>query len=239
MITVLFLAANPTDTARLRLDEESRAVGEALQKTEFREHFVLEKHFAVRASDLSGLLLHYKPDILHFSGHGLAENAIVLEDDAGHAQMMPAQLLSQLLATAGRNVRCAVLNACYSHAQASALVEQVGCVVGLPSEVGDRGAIAFAAAFYQALGYGQDIRTAFELGRFQATLSGVAETEQPCLKARDDSAAAVRFIPESVDTPQAAAVSQRTGISTTVLGGDVGKIVNVNTLHGGLTIGET
>ena len=48
------------------------------------------------------------------------------------------------------------------------MVEQIGCVIGMPSEVGDQTAIAFAVpAFYQALGYGQDIKTAFDLGCVQ------------------------------------------------------------------------
>lgn len=36
MIKILFLAANPTDTDRLRLDEEVRAIDEALRESEQR-----------------------------------------------------------------------------------------------------------------------------------------------------------------------------------------------------------
>jgi hypothetical protein len=57
-IKLLFLAANPTDTDRLRLDEESR------------DQFELKTHWAVRADDLQELLMRYQPDIVHFSGHG-------------------------------------------------------------------------------------------------------------------------------------------------------------------------
>lgn len=242
MITILFLAANPTDTARLRLDAESRAIEIALRETEFRDRFRLEKHYAVRVADLPGLLLRYQPDILHFSGHGLPDSAVVLEDDAGQARPVPAQVLARLLAAAGRQIRCVVLNACYSLPQASALVEQIGCVIGMPSEVGDQTAIAFAAAFYQALGYGQDINTAFELGCVQTSLAGTEDDEQPHLEIRDDAAAALRFVRAPIDRPssslQTTAGAQRSSFSTTVIGGSVGQIVNIDALEGGLTLGK-
>ena len=242
MITILFLAANPTDTARLRLDAESRAIEIALREAEFRDRFRLEKHYAVRVADLPALLLRYQPDILHFSGHGLTDNAILLEDDAGLARPVPAQVLGLLLAAAGRQVRCAVLNACYSHSQAAAMVEQIGCVIGMPSEVGDQTAIAFAAAFYQALGYGQDIKTAFDLGCVQASLAGVDGDELPHLEAQNNAATALRFVHAEIDkladSQQTEPGVQRSSFSTTVTGGSVGQIVNIDSLEGGLTLGK-
>lgn len=70
MIKILFLAANPRDTDRLRLDEEVRAIDEALRKADFRDYFELHSHGAVRIEDLQELLLRYQPQIVHFSGHG-------------------------------------------------------------------------------------------------------------------------------------------------------------------------
>ena len=56
------------------------------------------------------------------------------------------------------NIRCVVLNACYSEAQAQAIAEAIDCVVGMTSAVGDDAAIEFATAFYRALGYGEIYR---------------------------------------------------------------------------------
>ena len=49
--------------------------------------------------------------------------------------------------------------------------------------IGDRAAISFATAFYQALGYGRDVKTAFELGRAQIDLEGIPEEKTPQLLA--------------------------------------------------------
>jgi hypothetical protein len=65
-IKILFLASNPKDTDRLRLDEEMRGVDQALRQSEFRDKFDIKQHWAVRVVDLQGYFLRYKPDIIHF-----------------------------------------------------------------------------------------------------------------------------------------------------------------------------
>jgi hypothetical protein len=87
MIQVLFLGANPSDTTRLRLDEEVREIDSVLRQSEFRDMFDLQQHWAVRISDLQGLLLRHKPDIVHFSGHGSMSNEIILEDSSGTSKV--------------------------------------------------------------------------------------------------------------------------------------------------------
>jgi hypothetical protein len=47
------------------------------------------------------------------------------------------------------------LNACDSAPQAEAIVSVIDCAVGMSDEIDDSAAIAFAAAFYEALGYGR------------------------------------------------------------------------------------
>src|SRR5262249_23581093 len=151
----------PRDTDQLRLDQEMRAIDEALlQKAEFRDKFDIKQQWAVRVSDLQGHLLRYKPDIVHFSGHGSASGEIVLEDALGNSKSVSKRALSQLFAALKGNIRCVVLNACYTEQQAQAIAEHIDCVIGMSKAVGDSAAIHFSASFYQALGYGRDIDTA-------------------------------------------------------------------------------
>jgi len=49
MIEILFLAVNPLDTTRLRLDEEVRAIDQALRQANYRDQFDLRQHWAVRS----------------------------------------------------------------------------------------------------------------------------------------------------------------------------------------------
>jgi hypothetical protein len=180
-IRILFLGANPSDTTRLRLDEEIRAIDHAIRQSEFRGRFDLKQHWAVRVLDLQGYLLRHAPQILHFSGHGSAAHEIILEDNQGNSQPVSARAISQLFSVLKDNIRCVLLNACYSEQQARAIAEHIDCVIGMSKAIGDEAAINFSTAFYQALGYGRDVKTAFDLGCVQIDLEGLGEENTPKL----------------------------------------------------------
>jgi CHAT domain-containing protein len=183
-IKILFLAANPSDTGRLGLDEEMRAIDQALRETEFRELFDIEQQWAVRIGDLQGALLRFRPHIVHFSGHGTNTSELVLTNQQGGAAPVSQRALSELFMELRDNIRCVVLNACYSAAQANAIAEHIDCVVGMTKAVGDEGAIRFATAFYRALGYGRSIKTAFSLGTNEIDLEGLPDVDTPKLVAK-------------------------------------------------------
>ena len=182
-IKILFLAANPQDSVRLRLDEEIRGIEQALLQAEYRDKFAIEQEWAVRVSDLQGHLLRHQPDIVHFSGHGSEASEIILEDKTGESQTVPTRALEQLFAVLKDNIRCVVLNACYSKKQAQAIAKHIDCVIGMSKAIGDEAAINFAVAFYQALGYGKNVKTAFDLGCVQIDLQSLNEQDTPKLLA--------------------------------------------------------
>lgn len=200
-IRILFLAANPTDTTQLRLGEEVREIDAALRQAEYREHFDLRQHHAVRVADLQGLLLRHQPDILHFSGHGSDAGEIILEDGSGRAHPVTPQALGSVFAARKSNIRCVVLNACLSQAQAEAIVQHVDAVVGMAVAIGDRAAISFATAFYQALAYGESMRTAFESGTAQIDLENLGEAQTPQLIAPHADPAQIDFVSDAGPHP--------------------------------------
>jgi CHAT domain-containing protein len=185
---ILFLAANPTDTTPLRLDEEIRAIDESLLKAKFRDKFDLQQHWAVRVSDLQSCLLRHEPDIVHFSGHGATTSELMLQNEFGASHPVSTRALSRLFAILRGGIRLVVLNACYSEQQAQAVAAHIDCVIGMSRAITDPAAISFAAAFYQALGYGRDVKTAFDLGCVQLDLDNLNEQDTPRLLTRTDRA---------------------------------------------------
>ncbi len=161
---VLFLAANPTDSARLRLDAEHRAIDESLRRAARRDEFVLRTRTALRVEDLRRALLEEQPELAHFSGHGEGEAGLLLEDDAGGGQPVDTETLAELFGLAQPGIRCVLLNACYSEIQARAIARHVDYVVGMASAVEDAAAREFATAFYDGLGAGREYEQAFQLG---------------------------------------------------------------------------
>lgn len=197
IIRVLFIAANPKDTSRLRLDEEVRAIDQALMQAEFRDRFDIKQHWAVRIFDIQGYLLRHKPDIVHFSGHGSSSSEIIFEDNVGNSHPVSPSALSQLFSVLKDNIRCVVLNACYSEYQAQAIAKHIDCVIGMSRSVSDLSAIAFAASFYQALGYGRSVKTAYDLGCIQIDLDGLDEQSIPKLLTTKSDSEDVIFVSES------------------------------------------
>ena len=191
MTKLLFLAANPLDTDPLRLDEEMRAVDLALRQAGFRDQFDVRSHWAVRVGDLQELLLRHQPDIVHFSGHGSSASEIVLQDANGQAAVVPAKALNDLFRVLRDNIRCVVLNACYSADQAAGIAEQIDCVIGMSDAITDTASIEFAAAFYRALGYGRSVQDAFDLGCNQIDLAALDEAHKPVLLGAAEPASVV------------------------------------------------
>lgn len=181
MIKILFLAANPIDTVRLNLDEEVRAIDLALQQAKFRDHFDLRPHGAVHINDLQELLLRYQPDIVHFSGHGSGISELILQDGQRNAVTVPVDALSNLFKLLKNDIRCVVLNACFSDDQAKAIAQHIDCVVGMADAISDEAARTFAIAFYRALAYGRSVQAAFDLGCSQLELRRLSEAQQPKL----------------------------------------------------------
>jgi hypothetical protein len=198
-IRILFLAANPIDGEPLRLDEEMRAIDRALREAEYRDRFEIEQQWAVRIDDLQEALLRFRPDIVHFSGHGADSSEIVLQDESGAGRVVDGDALSRLFDVLRDDIRCVVLNACYSDRQATAIAEHIDCVVGMTRAVADDAAIQFATGFYRALGYGRDVQTAFDLGSNLIGLQGVPDEDVPRLVATRVKAADVTFVASSLD----------------------------------------
>lgn len=195
---ILFLAANPSGTTQLALDEECRQITEKIRAAAHRESLELITRWAVRPDDLLQHLNEHSPHVVHFSGHGTASEEIVLLDKDRNPKTVPAPALKQLFATLKDNIRVVVLNACFSKKQASAITEVVDCAIGMNKAIGDDAAIAFAAAFYQAIGFGRSVKGAFESGKSALMLEGIPEEKTPELICRMgvDPAAIVLIEPD-------------------------------------------
>jgi L-arabinose isomerase len=108
-------------------------------------------------------LLDEPPDIVHFSGHGV-EQGIILQDEYGARKVITKEALESLFEEFKDKIKCVILNACYSELQATAIRSVIPIVIGMKAEVDDEAATAFSTGFYQAIGAGKNIPTAFNLG---------------------------------------------------------------------------
>lgn len=185
---ILILAANPKDMQPLRLAQEVRDIEEGLERSQKRDQFVIVKKSAVRSRDFRRALMEVKPQIVHFCGHGLQQEGIALEDEIGKSQLVSAKALSGLFALFADQVKCVVLNACFSEEQAEAIRHHIDYVVGMKQAIGDQAAIEFAVAFYDALAAEDNVlespervEFAYRLGCNAIDMAGVSGSLTPVL----------------------------------------------------------
>ena len=181
---ILFLAANPTNETRLAIDKECREIEAKIQASEHRDSLNLLTKWAVRPNDLLQYLHQHSPHIVHFSGHGSPSDELILLDARQEAKPVSKEALRQLFTTLKDNIRGVILNACFSRSQAQAITEVIDFAVGMNQAIGDEAAITFAAAFYQAIGFGRSIKVAFESGKAALLLEGISEENTPELLCR-------------------------------------------------------
>lgn len=223
-IKILFLGTNPSDTTGMALGREVREIEDRRRASRNGDRFEFVQEWAVRIRDLHAVLLRHKPQIVHFSGHGRDRRTnsspslgptremlpidepndehligeLLAEDETGKAVPIPVLPLADLFRIIG-GVRCVLLNACHSIAQAEAISKHVDVVVGMNRAIKDDAAINFAWAFYQALAFGEPVGTAFELGRNQIALARLGEEGVPELLLRKSESELVLFSAECAD----------------------------------------
>ncbi|MBW4610624.1 MAG: AAA-like domain-containing protein [Hassallia sp. WJT32-NPBG1] len=183
MKKILILSANPTNTNKLRLDEEVREIQAGMERSRSRDQFEIICKWAVRSNDLRRALLDHKPEIVHFSGHGAGSQGLALENNSGQMQLVKSKTLAGLFELFD-SIECVLLNACYSEAQAEAIYQHVDCVIGMNRAIGDRAAIEFAVAFYDALGADRSYEDAYKFGCLNIDLEGIPESSTPVLKSK-------------------------------------------------------
>jgi hypothetical protein len=207
--TILFLAANPKGSSHLALDREAHEIHAELERSGHRDQFELVTRWAAEPMDLLRELRKLRPAVVHFSGHGQglsqsSPSGQVARDVApssaptpspaacglyfhapdGTARLVSAAAIQQTFGAAGSSVRLVVLSACYSAAQAEALLAHVDCVIGMTGAIGDDAARAFAVGLYGGLGEREAVAAAYQQGRAAISLEGLSDGQLPLLGVR-------------------------------------------------------
>jgi hypothetical protein len=175
-IRILFLSANPWTTSRILVDEEAREIFEKLQEGSCRDKFELIRHEAIRTFDLQRLLMMHEPHIVHFSGHASETHKLILGGTAGRGKEVDRKGLVEIFGLYRHHLRLILLNACFTRRQALALSEVIDYSVGTGKGMGDKGGVAFAGAFYRALGFGKSVKESFASAKAELGLTKIPRT---------------------------------------------------------------
>lgn len=207
--TILILGASPKDAARPGLTREYQAIDAQLRNSDRRDDFELRPAWESGAAALPGLILRYRPEILHFSGHGSDKGELIFEGADGKGRPADKKTVAEVFGVFAGTVRCVVLNACYSESQALLIAQHVDVVIGMRGALRVQSAIAFSAGFYEALGYGCSFAKAFELAKLRIDLEALPDIERPVMHIKEGVDAETVGLPELTPAPaEAPAVSE-------------------------------
>jgi CHAT domain len=174
-IRILFVGANST-RAPLDLEREVSRIEQDLRMARERDALEFRHVGAVTSDTLMQAMLDEAPTIVHFAGHGEADG-ILLRDEVGNPRLVTGDALASLFALFKDTVKCVVLNACWSEAQARAIRRHVPHVIGTRAGIADEAALAFSAGFYKAIGAGRDVPFAFEAGKARVHMEGCGDED--------------------------------------------------------------
>ncbi len=233
-IKILFVAANPIDTGRLKLQKEARELESRIRQASRREDFEVIHCLAARPEDLLRGLQDVEPHILHFSGHGTRDKEIILEGNDGTSRPVAPELLAELASLFKTNLRLALLSSCFARGQAEALNGVLDFTIGMDKPISDEGAVSYSAAFYQVLASGGSINQAFHSARIVTTIEGRPVFEKSDLLVRAGANADEPFVnllpklvsEEPLQTHQGEDHGPRNGIVMTLNGSNARDITN-------------
>lgn len=177
-IKVLLVLANPFSST-IHLRQEHRAIQEAIVRSRYRDKLSLTVCPASTVRDLRRALLEQDFQIAHIASHG-SEEGLVLEGEHGGAYTISKENLARLFhlrQQQARNISCVILNACYSVEQGG--LPAIPFTITMRGPLGSEAAIEFSRGFYDAIGAGKDIESAYAEGCLAASLEAVDAPFRP------------------------------------------------------------
>src|SRR5918994_5356130 len=139
------MAAAPDDKIYVNVVKEGTEIQQTLdgQRDKFQFFHILgitKDHFL---DDLE----RYRPNILHFSGHGTESSSLVFQD----GNELSSEQLEETFQSLPFKISVVFLNACYSKHQARSISKYVDYIIGMKKAVSDEAAIIFSSKFYKSL----------------------------------------------------------------------------------------
>ncbi|NJN92228.1 MAG: trypsin-like peptidase domain-containing protein [Leptolyngbyaceae cyanobacterium SL_5_14] len=163
---ILMLSANPENPEVSRRRKEIKEIRGALGRAKHKNLFDLQDRSDIGAAELSEELLTIEPFVVDISGQESGIESLVLENIFNDATSKSSErLIARLFEFHNENIKCIILNKCYSEKQAKAIVQHIEFVVGISQSLKDNDTLDFLKTFYVHLGSERTVEDSYEAGR--------------------------------------------------------------------------
>ncbi len=179
--TILLCTANAAEQSRrLRLEEELRAIEDALTRSRLRERYQPRMSLAVTFAKVLHELDDHEPMFVHFSGHGDRSGDLILKGEGDDDLHVPPARVAELLAALRTRPMLVTFATCHSRALAKAASQHAAFAIGFDGRLDDDSAPLFSATLYERLASHAevDVQRAFKLARLACLASGHPSVER-------------------------------------------------------------
>lgn len=139
------MAAAPDDKIYVNVIKEGTEIQQTLDGQ--RDKFQFFHRLGITKDHFLDDLERYRPNILHFSGHGTEYSSLVFQD----GDELSSEQLEKTFQSLPFKISVVFLNACYSKLQARSISKYVDYIIGMKKPVSDEAAIIFSSNFYKSL----------------------------------------------------------------------------------------
>jgi len=139
------MAAAPDDKIYVNVVKEGTEIQQTLDGQ--RDKFQFFHSLGITKDHFLDDLERYRPNILHFSGHGTEYSSLVFQD----GDELSSEQLEKTFQSLPFKISVVFLNACYSKQQVRSISKYVDYIIGMKKAVSDEAAIIFSSKFYKSL----------------------------------------------------------------------------------------
>jgi len=167
VITLLFIGSNFKNEKVVRTEKEYEIIKDILKSSFFGKLIKFKKKFAVNRINLETIIKKNRPQIIHFSGHGIHYAGPLFEGDGDeyeHCRIDMTEDLASILNKYRDFIELVLFNVCESSNIAMRVAKNIGFTVGTSGKTDDDSAIAFTKGFYKNLLNNDNLRESVERG---------------------------------------------------------------------------
>lgn len=190
-LKIAMLVTNPESRASLQTGVEWRYIDEGIRLGGTTGDVELKAILAPTLDSLLDLLNSYRPDVVHFSGHGGGQALLFDNRNAGDdgGTVLDFDMVARVIGATSAKPRLLVLAACDTVDGADKFLSSVPMVIAMADSIDDEAACEFSRRFYQSLSAKATVANALTQAKLLLESKGYADASLPTLVARDDSVA--------------------------------------------------
>ncbi|MFX1567987.1 MAG: hypothetical protein ACFFCV_06440 [Promethearchaeota archaeon] len=164
-ITILFLGLDIKDMDILKSNEEFQLIYDLIEESNYKDYIQIIPALSIKRNQLKSRILKYRPQVLHFVGHGVEKiGAVFPGDDLDtNSNILEFDLISTINKYSNF-IKLVIFNTCYTGDLAEKLKNIIDISIGVKKKVNDEGAIGFTKGFYNVFCNGDNIYNSFKNG---------------------------------------------------------------------------